>query len=86
MAVYFIPLYPTTYCNVTLGNPCVVLSRVFSTVGDTISSGGILSVLWMMFSTVEGYHQHCGGILSVLWMMFSTMGNTISTVEGYYQY
>ena len=43
---------------------------------------GITSVLWRVFSTVEGYLQHCGGITavhvgdsSVLW------GDTFSTVE-----
>ena len=28
---------------------------------------GITSVLWRVFSTVEGYLQYCGGIPSVLW-------------------
>ena len=38
------------------------------------------SVLWRVFSTVEGYLQYCGGIPSVLWR------DTFSTVEGYLQY
>ena len=27
--------------------------------------GGIASVLWMVFSTLEGYLQYCGGITAV---------------------
>ena len=66
----------------------LVLWKVFSTVGDNISTcRGITSVLWMVFSTVEGYLQYCGGITavhvgdsfstvgipSVLWRLFSTV-------------
>ena len=48
---------------------------------------GITSVLWRVFSTVEGI-QYCGGY-SVLWGItavhvgdsFSTVGDTFSTVE-----
>ena len=29
--------------------------------GDNISTVGITSVLWRVFSTVEGYLQYCGG-------------------------
>ncbi len=59
--------------------------------------GGILSVLWRMFSNLgEGYHQCCEGtstvllrnmfstvgrIPSTLWRMFSNVANTISAVE-----
>ena len=46
-----------------------------STVGGVQYSGGITSVLWRVFSTVEGYLQYCGGITSVLWRdTFGTMG------------
>ena len=54
-------------------------------------SGGITSVLWRVFSTVDGYLQYCGGITavhvggvaSVLWGgSFSTVGDSFSTVEG----
>ena len=63
--------------------------------GDNISTVGITSVLWRVFSTVEGYLQYCGGItavhvgdsfstvggyLLVLWRLFSTVGDNISTV------
>ena len=55
---------------------------------------GITSVLWRVFSTVEGYLQYFGGrtavhvgdsfstvgIPSVLWRLFSTVGDNISTV------
>ena len=34
-------------------------------VGDNISTVGITSVLWRVFSTVEGYLQYCGGITAV---------------------
>ena len=37
---------------------------------------GITSVLWRVFSTVEGWLQYCGGMASVLW------GDNNSTVEG----
>ena len=45
-----------------------VLWRLFSTVGDNISTcGGITSVLWRdNISTVEDI-QYCGGIPPVLW-------------------
>ena len=63
--------------------------------GDNISTVGY-SVLWRVFSTVEGYVQYCGeitavqvgialvlwGIPSILWRLFSTVGDNISTVEG----
>ena len=57
--------------------------------GDNISTVGITSVLWRVFSTVEGI-QYCGGIPSVLWGItavhvgdsFSTVGDTFSTVRG----
>ena len=76
------------------------IGRYISTVGDIFStvevvqySGGITSVhvgitsvLWRVFSAVEGYLQHCGvtvvhvgdsfstvGIPSVLWRLFSTV-------------
>ena len=57
------------------GGIASVLQRLFSAVGDSISTveaiqycGGIASVhvriasvLWRLFSTVEGYHQYmCG--------------------------
>ena len=63
-----------------------VLRRLFSTVGDSISTaeavqycGGIASVLLMnSISTAEavqycgGCCSTCGGIVSVLWRLFST--------------
>ena len=43
---------------------------------------GITSVLWRVFSTVEGYLQYCGGITAVhVGDSFSTVGDTFSTVE-----
>ena len=33
--------------------------------GDNISIVGITSVLWRVFSTVEGYLQYCGEITAV---------------------
>ena len=49
--------------------------------GDNISTcGGITSVLWRVFSTVEGYLQYCGGITAV------HVGDSFSTVGGYLQY
>ena len=66
-----------------------VLWRLFSTVGDSISTveatqycGGIAQYMWGdsistvgdSISTVEAI-QYCGGIASVLW------GDSISTVE-----
>ena len=64
--------------------------------GDNISTVGITSVLWRIFSTVERYLQYSGGITavhvgvasilwgipSVLWRLFSTMGDNFSTVES----
>ena len=50
--------------------------------GDNISTVGITSVLWRVFSAVEGYLQYCGGITAVhVGDSFSTVGNTFSTVE-----
>ena len=58
--------------------------------GDAISTcGGITSVLWRVFSTVEGYLQYCGGYLQYcggitavhVGDIFSTVGDTFSTVE-----
>ena len=51
--------------------------------GDNISTVGVTSVLWRVFSTIE--------IPSVLQQYmwgdsFSTLGDTFSTVEGYLQY
>ena len=51
--------------------------------GDNISTcRGITSVLWRVFSTVEGYFQYCGGITAVhVGDSFSSMVDTFSTVE-----
>ena len=70
------------------GGIASVLWRLFSTVGDNISTcggitsvlWGITSVLWRVFSTVEGYLQYCGGIAAV------HVGDSFSTVGGYLQY
>ena len=43
--------------------------------GDNISTVGITSVLWRVFSTVEGI-QYCGGITAV------DVGDSFSTVGG----
>ena len=43
---------------------------------------GMTSVLWRVFSTVEGYLQYCGGNSSTCGGYFSTVGDNISTVEG----
>ena len=58
-----------------------VLWRVFSTLGDNISTcGRMTSVQWRdNISTVEGiqysggYFQYNGGITSVLWRLLSTV-------------
>ena len=34
-------------------------------VGDNISTVGVTSVLWRVFSTVEGYLEYCRGITAV---------------------
>ena len=49
-------------------------------VGDNISTVGVTSVLWRVFSTVEGYLQYCGGLQQYMWRLFSTVGDNISTV------
>ena len=50
--------------------------------GDDISTVGITSVLWRVFSTVEGYLQYCGGTTAVhVGDSFSTVGDNFSTVE-----
>ncbi len=53
---------------------------IISTVGDVQNRGGISSVLWSMFSIVEGDInsivedvQHCGGASSLLWSMRSIL-------------
>ena len=71
-------------CSVLWG-VASVLRRLFSTVGDSISTAeavqycggitsvlrGIASVLWRLFSTDSC--STCGGIASVLWRLFSTV-------------
>ena len=48
--------------------------------GDNIITVEITSVLWRVFSTVEGNLQYCGGITAV------HVGGSFSTVRGYLQY
>ena len=48
---------------------------------DNISTVGITSVLWRVFSTVEGTFSTMGGITAVHVLgSFSTVGDTFSTV------
>ena len=58
-----------------------VLWRVFSTLGDNISTCGGNSVQWgVNISIVKGI-QYNGGIFSTVEDTFSTMGDNISNVE-----
>ncbi len=43
------------------------------------------SVLWRMFSTVEGYSQYCGGC-SLLWRNTTVLSKVLSTMEGNHHY
>ncbi len=93
-------LFLTNYCIDRIRQTIVVLPQLvifiipdFQVIFKHVK---VCVVLWKMFSTVEGYHQHqycveycqycggyhqsCGGVPSVLW------GDTISTVERYHQY
>ena len=70
------------------------MEGTFSTVGDSLITVGIHSVLWRLFSTVqdkittvgdsfsivEGI-QYIGGITSVQWGYLQYCGDNISTVE-----
>ena len=50
--------------------------------GDNISTVGITSVLWRVFSTVEGIPSVLWGITAVhVGDSFNTVGDTFSTVE-----
>ncbi len=70
------------YC----GGMLLVLFRLFSTLEGyhqhllrMFSTGGISSVLWRRFGTLERYQHYCGRMLLVLLRWFST-------VKGYQQY
>ncbi len=64
------------------GGRCLVLwGDIISTVDGVQYSGGIPSVQWKIFGTVEGYH-----LISTVegyhqWRVFSTFGRAISTME-----
>ena len=67
-------LFELIFGKSVLVPPCPIL--LVSTVEVVQYSGGITSILWRVFSTVEGYLQYCGGITAV------HVGDSFSTVEG----